>query len=57
MACIVPSQSLVTEGDIVGNEILANVDISGVVLAGENGIRRIEMPRTAIPLVTATAGK
>ena len=48
---------LLTEGDMVGNEIVADVDIGGVVLAGKNGTRRIDTPPTAIPLLTTNTDR
>ncbi len=41
-------------GDKVGNELVAKIDIDGVVLASKSGSRRIELPQSTVRLESAT---
>lgn len=43
---------LLSVGDKIGNELVARIDVEGVVLAGNNETRRIDLPQSEIQLQT-----
>lgn len=50
---LVDDGRLLRVGDRVGNELVAKIDIDGVVLASKSGSRRIELPQSAVRLDSA----
>lgn len=51
---LVDDGRLLRVGDRVGSELVARIDIDGVVLANKNATRRIELPQSTVRLESST---